>query len=398
MKARVRASGVLVRQSNSNMSPVIGSVAPGTVLDIEAEYGEWVKLTSGGWVKTCYTEAMEVSGGASSWNDLEDKPFYEESGIVEVLAECQPTFAEGFFVLDDIAIVVGETYTVNWNNVAYECVAQDAGAPALGNMSVFEGPDSGEPFAIAQEGAWIAVALDGATELTLSIYQNGTVVHTLDPKYLPFKTETVDKYEEVVLIDNGLKPSTSSQDLLSDVSANLQEGDVVRIVINHDGSKLETTGALGKLESSASGELRQVALENSVVSDTLSVNYIYYYPSSSGGTFRFRFTASSQTAANIMVTHTKLADSYPVIKDKNLPWLKITYDGTSYAANMTYAEAVALIESKSLLGGCLVGEEGAVNSLSSIYHSKEESAVRCRDSYDEYYIYADGTVAMKTGK
>lgn len=51
MKAKVKANGVLVRKSNSNMSPVIGSVAPGAIIDIEAEYGEWVKLTDGGWVK-----------------------------------------------------------------------------------------------------------------------------------------------------------------------------------------------------------------------------------------------------------------------------------------------------------------------------------------------------------
>lgn len=76
MKAKVKANGVLVRQSNTNMSPVIGSVAPGTILDIEAEYGEWVKLADGGWVKACYTEATDLSGAGTSWNDLTDKPFY----------------------------------------------------------------------------------------------------------------------------------------------------------------------------------------------------------------------------------------------------------------------------------------------------------------------------------
>ena len=65
MKAKVKANGVLVRKSNTNMSPVIGSVAPGTTIDIEAEYGEWVKLADGGWVKACYTEATDLSGAGS---------------------------------------------------------------------------------------------------------------------------------------------------------------------------------------------------------------------------------------------------------------------------------------------------------------------------------------------
>ena len=72
MKARIIANGVQVRKESSNSSPAIGSVALGEEVYIEAEYGEWVKLASGGWVMACYTEVTEAG---TSWNSLTDKPF-----------------------------------------------------------------------------------------------------------------------------------------------------------------------------------------------------------------------------------------------------------------------------------------------------------------------------------
>lgn len=96
--------------------------------------------------------------------------------LVEVLAECQATYDEemGFFALDSITLVSGETYQINYNGTEYECVAQtlEGLGIAIGNLSDYGGMGSGEPFAIALEAeGWILLPFDGSTSVTLSIYQ-----------------------------------------------------------------------------------------------------------------------------------------------------------------------------------------------------------------------------------
>ena len=134
------------------------------------------------------------NGGVSSWNDLTDKPFYEESGIVEILPELTAEVGEdsGVAMLPAAHIIVGNLYTVTYNGTAYECVANEADPlesgtmlPALGNMG---GVDGGEPFFIMVDesaGEGILFPLDGATSVTLSIKGEGTTIHPLDAKFLP---------------------------------------------------------------------------------------------------------------------------------------------------------------------------------------------------------------------
>lgn len=268
MKAGVRANGVLVRQSNSNMSPVIGSVSSGAVLDIEAEYGEWVKLTDGGWVKACYTEAVEVSGGASSWNDLEDKPFGEGETVEVVdLEEQETTTGSNYWSADYwpefIKPVAGLTYVVTIDGVEYACVATDEEYPVLGNS------------------AW----LDEGGELS-------------DPPFVYVNQEMA------------IAPA---------------------------------------------------------------------------GTHTFKIAHFE--------TEVKRLDG------NFLPWLKITYDGENYAANMTYEEAAALLGSKSLLGGCYIASTGTVDQMSVIedFRQGEEAYIHCITSGKQYCIYADGFVTEVSG-
>lgn len=138
-------------------------------------------------------------GGVSSWNDLTDKPFYEESGIVEILPECQPTNREGTFdITVPFSLVIGETYIVNWNGVEYTGTAVDgsfidaAGFPVLVNDGADLTSGEGGVFAIvawgttAENGVYGSVTvLDGTTELTISIKGEGTTIHPLDAKFLP---------------------------------------------------------------------------------------------------------------------------------------------------------------------------------------------------------------------
>lgn len=147
----------------------------------------------------------------SDWNAAEGEPGHvlnrthwtEGRGKVEILPECQPTYIpdDGMFSLEFASslsnLVAGETYIVNWNGVEYPSVAVDGaaivepGIKLLGDVyTLSEGAvgtaPTGEPFvmAIALEQEVMIIPFDGTTELTLSIYQIGEIVHKLDNKYL----------------------------------------------------------------------------------------------------------------------------------------------------------------------------------------------------------------------
>ena len=156
----------------------------------------------------------EKGDGVTSWNQLEDKPFYAEATVTEVLAECQPAYDEDndlFALLDAPALVVGETYIVNWNSVEFTCVAKDfsdfsetTGTAFLGNAAVWDMADTGEPFAIVSTGGQMGIApLDGSTTLTISIRQETETIHKLDNKFLklawlPIKKEVQLAAEKTV--------------------------------------------------------------------------------------------------------------------------------------------------------------------------------------------------------
>jgi hypothetical protein len=126
-------------------------------------------------------------GGASSWNDLTDKPFGNETRI-NVLPETTLTFDSGSEsgIEEPLpaSAIIGEMHIVNWNGTDYRCIAQPfdmGGMPVavLGDLgAVSGGASTGEPFvfmqpspeAAAMLGFYAAiVALDGSTEANMSI-------------------------------------------------------------------------------------------------------------------------------------------------------------------------------------------------------------------------------------
>ena len=90
-------------------------------------------------------------------------------------------------------IVVGQTYTINWDGTEYECVgaAFNEGVYALGNLSIAgAGADTGEPFVSSYitDGAQSAtqfVTLDTAASHTISVKTTAEIVTPIDEKYLP---------------------------------------------------------------------------------------------------------------------------------------------------------------------------------------------------------------------
>lgn len=138
-----------------------------------------------------------AGGGVTSWNDLTDKPFYEE--IIEIFPETTVTLdtPDGtcyYTQLDTVIdLKVSETYIVNWNGVEYERVCIVANNYIyLGNDNQVGGENTGEPFFIYKlNGATTIQSLeDLLQEVALSITQKN--IHYLDPKYIKdmYYTET----------------------------------------------------------------------------------------------------------------------------------------------------------------------------------------------------------------
>lgn len=123
-------------------------------------------------------------GGASSWNDLTDKPF----GSVEQIT----TFADSVSVageedsdrsLGNFNLVIGEEYTVEFDGVRYEKLVcfDDGGFNTIGApWDDF----TNYPFSIYYDGHVICY-YGGAEAHVVSVYQKTETVQTIDPKYLP---------------------------------------------------------------------------------------------------------------------------------------------------------------------------------------------------------------------
>lgn len=121
-------------------------------------------------------------------------PYVEEGEAVDVLPETSVQFTDGEAMIETpISLVIGETYTVNWNGVDYECVAQDAsvieeGVVCIGNGAPIGLSGNNEPFiiaSIANAGVTAIMAVDGASEATFSVKYKKVTIHKIDPRCLP---------------------------------------------------------------------------------------------------------------------------------------------------------------------------------------------------------------------
>ena len=90
-----------------------------------------------------------------------------------------------------LELVVGQTYTVNWDGADYECVGSvsGSGTPVLGNLSIAgEGDDTGEPFIYVyntkQHTSFFAT-LDTAASHTISVKITEETVTPMAEEYLP---------------------------------------------------------------------------------------------------------------------------------------------------------------------------------------------------------------------
>lgn len=138
--------------------------------------------------------------GKAKW---EERTHYTEFAETDILPEQNFTVDPdmGTVVLTNpLGLVMGETYTVQWNGVAFNTVAQAFGEDgmdlgiAIGNVDAANGVgDTGEPFLIAELFEEFVEAMggiraqilpvDGSTDFTVKITGKAEVVHPLNKKY-----------------------------------------------------------------------------------------------------------------------------------------------------------------------------------------------------------------------
>lgn len=123
---------------------------------------------------------------------IQNRPFYDEEAYF--MEEQEVTFAAieglggivGSMVAMDVPPIYGDTYTVSYNGVDYECVYQNGGIGNMGAMGAEGVDDTGEPFAIvgALLGSWILLPVSQKAE-TASVSIKGLKPVPMKERYIP---------------------------------------------------------------------------------------------------------------------------------------------------------------------------------------------------------------------
>lgn len=132
----------------------------------------------------------------------EEKPFYEGRAQIEILPETTIEINNNYFRYTGELTnypVIGATYTVLYNNVAYDCTAVNMSSGgtgiALGNLAMANiGSASEEPFCIlfpspdqvAMAGGTIVGPVNNSdASFTLSVSLDGEIIKQIDEKFIP---------------------------------------------------------------------------------------------------------------------------------------------------------------------------------------------------------------------
>lgn len=139
-------------------------------------------------------DSISTSGGVTSWNDLQDRPFGDETVNAEIVPETEFAFEDGgglytCQITNDLSgIQAGDIIKVILDGTVYLCVAKEKyGTVVIGNPSI-SGMDfedhNGEPFYISPVSQMIATNLAGSTH-RVGVFGVSTTVVPLDEKYIP---------------------------------------------------------------------------------------------------------------------------------------------------------------------------------------------------------------------
>ncbi len=166
------------------------------------------------------------SGGVSSWNDLEDRPFYEEKDISYVIKNFTFGASElsngGIATETQTLLEIGKIYKFNVNGAVRSYVARDfAGIVYIGNPYGTGGTDDGFPYGFAQisgstEGEFLAFKKPTEGSFVVSIEgDTTTVTHTLEAKFVEGMYYEEGERKEIFPLTTAVVGELSESDLLA---------------------------------------------------------------------------------------------------------------------------------------------------------------------------------------
>lgn len=140
--------------------------------------------------------------GVTSWNDLKDKPFSEETEVITLVEEqTVPVSSGGAYAFSEINGVIGNLFLgdkciVTCNGVTYETVAEEVSDDWGGNVLRLSGFGhsieyaDGVTYISGNWGSgWGCVTRES---FTLKVEKVATTIHTLDKKFLPKSAAVAD--------------------------------------------------------------------------------------------------------------------------------------------------------------------------------------------------------------
>ena len=182
----------------------VGQVIAVKAVDADGKPTEWEAVD------------MASGGGASSWNDIKDKPF----GDVEtVLFDGDIAFdgGEGAIIVSAVPHV-GSYVNVNWDGVEYVCQASDFnGASFIGNGAIIGLDPTDEPFAFMFVSTEMVFAVCLEEKTSANVKLSGSSVNKLDTKYVNaatvFYVNLDDKTDVYLYTDIGLTTKATAGNL-----------------------------------------------------------------------------------------------------------------------------------------------------------------------------------------
>lgn len=162
-------------------------------------------------------------GGVASWNDLKDKPFYEELIAGEELLNVKETFTESkpYYWRGDWSYQIDKVglYKVTYDGVEYLCESVEMNnGYGIGNLALadidgnhpecWDGSheDTGEPFAFIDSQYYSPSGCFYASdngEHTLIIHPMVSEVKKLDEKYMPLLTSPNGTQYKITISNDG---------------------------------------------------------------------------------------------------------------------------------------------------------------------------------------------------
>lgn len=226
------AIGILLRDSYDGFHVAGSVVIDGFIRQDVAEEHSGVQLTDDAkraMSKLVFVDAEGVPDPPAGGGSTVPKPLtydympegYPSKSVetVTIMAEQEVEFTltEGIYTAASLAgleLIVGRTYTVNWDGTEYECVCVAAyETTMIGNLSIAgAGDDTGEPFLY---GTDIGMGtLDTSATHTISVKTTGEISTPMAEEFLP--NIPADKLPEGVIITGDVKAETYSSNVTYD--------------------------------------------------------------------------------------------------------------------------------------------------------------------------------------